>query len=203
VNQIDVCCAECGVAGGVSLKVCKSCMFVRYCNAKCQKDHWSKHNKRDCKIRAAELRDEALFKEPPAKEDCQICFLPMPVRLVLCISLPVATISYVPIYNFANEHPEFAKLDMESYYPCCGKTICAGCVHSCRQSGNHKCPYCNADQDSKTDEDVLEDIMKRVEANDPASICLLEMEFCNRIRQKQWNYTLGRQSLVIVRRIIV
>ena len=165
VNQIDVCCAECGVAGGVSLKVCKSCMFVRYCNAKCQKDHWSKH-KRDCKIRAAEIRDEALFKEPPAKEDCPICFLPMPVRLVSCISLPVATVSYVPIYNFADEHPEFAKLDMEQYYPCCGKTICAGCVHSCRQSGNHKCPYCNADQDSKTDEE-------RVEANDPASICLL------------------------------
>jgi hypothetical protein len=36
--------------------------------------------------------DEVLFKDPPAKEDCPICFLPMPVRLLSCISLPDATI---------------------------------------------------------------------------------------------------------------
>jgi hypothetical protein len=27
-------------------------------------------HKADCKLRVAELRDEALFKDPPAKEDC-------------------------------------------------------------------------------------------------------------------------------------
>ena len=31
------CCAECGKEGGVSLKTCKACMLVKYCNAKCQK----------------------------------------------------------------------------------------------------------------------------------------------------------------------
>ena len=31
--------------------------------------------------------DEALFKDPPAKEDCPICFLPMPVNLISCASL--------------------------------------------------------------------------------------------------------------------
>jgi sulfatase maturation enzyme AslB (radical SAM superfamily) len=68
------------VAGGdVSLKACKSCMLIRYCNADCQKSHWPKH-KKECKQRAAELRDEALFKDPPAKEDCPICFLPMPMN---------------------------------------------------------------------------------------------------------------------------
>ena len=36
-----------------------------------------------------------------------------------------------------------------------------------------KCPFCNSDRGSKTFEDVLEDITKRVEANDPASIQLL------------------------------
>ena len=93
-------CADCGEEGGASLKVCKSCMLVSYCNAKCQKNHWSKH-RRDCKIRAAELRDEALFKDPPPKEDCPICFLPMPAKLISCISLPPATLSSVPINDFA------------------------------------------------------------------------------------------------------
>jgi TPR repeat protein len=35
-----------------------------------------------------------------------------------------------------------------------------------------KCPFCNADRD-KTDEEQVEEIMKRVEANDAASICTL------------------------------
>jgi hypothetical protein len=43
-------------------------------------EYWPKHKKL-CKQRAAELHDEALFKEPPPKEDCPICFLPMPGKL--------------------------------------------------------------------------------------------------------------------------
>ena len=73
-------CANCGVDEGegecISLKACKSCMLVKYCNPTCQLNHWPKHKKL-CKQRAAELHDEALFKEPPPKEDCPIC-LPMP-----------------------------------------------------------------------------------------------------------------------------
>jgi TPR repeat protein len=64
--------------------------------------------------------------------------------------------------------------DMELYYSCCGKTICGGCSHdSFRVSGNMKCPFCNSDRRSKTDEEMVEDIMKRVEVNDAASISLL------------------------------
>jgi hypothetical protein len=80
-----ICCADCGKEGGVSLKACKSCMLVKYCNPTCQRNHWSKH-KKQCKERAAELRDEALFKHPPAKEDCPICFLPMPDKNILCLT---------------------------------------------------------------------------------------------------------------------
>ena len=69
MNQINVCCAECGKEGGTSLKMCKACMLVRYCNAACQMKHWPTH-KAECKLRATELRDEALFKDPPPKEDC-------------------------------------------------------------------------------------------------------------------------------------
>jgi len=94
------CCADCGEEGGASLKVCKLCMFVRYCNADCQRNHWPSH-KKECKLRAAKLHDVALFKDPPAKEDCPICFLPMPYKFILCITLPPATIMSVPVYDFA------------------------------------------------------------------------------------------------------
>jgi TPR repeat protein len=62
---------------------------------------------------------------------------------------------------------------METYYSCCGKIICLGCIHSFRESGNNeKCPFCNSDQ-GKTDEEDVNDMMKRVAANDAASINLL------------------------------
>ena len=166
------CCADCGVEGGASLKTCKSCMLVKYCNAKCQKKHWPTH-KAACKLRAAELRDEALFKDPPAKEDCPICFIPMPTKLINCISLPDAAISAVPIYDFAKANEEVAKKATEQYYPCCGKSICKGCTHSFRMSGNMKCPFCNSNQGGKTDGEIAEELMKRVEAQDGFSICML------------------------------
>ena len=109
MSMTTSCCAECGEEGGVSLKTCKECMTIKYCGATCQRKHWPKH-KKDCKIRAVELRDEALFKDPPAKEDCPICFLPMPGRLICCISLPPATISSVPIYDFGIAHTDHVVL---------------------------------------------------------------------------------------------
>jgi tetratricopeptide (TPR) repeat protein len=148
-------------------------MSVKYCNAICQHKHWPKH-KAACKLRAAELRDEALFKDPPAKEDCPICFLPMPTLLMSCITLPPATISSVPVNDFAKASAELAKMDTEVYYQCCGKSICRGCVYSFRESGNDdKCPFCNSDRADKTDEENNEDLMKRVEANDAGAMYVL------------------------------
>ena len=168
---MNACCAECGADGGVSLKICKSCMQVKYCNAICQKNHWQKH-KKECKRHAAELRDEALFKDPPAKEDCPICFLPMPERLISCVSLRPATRSSVPIKDFANEHEELADREMETYYLCCGKSACGGCLHSFCESGNMKCPFCNSERD-KTIEQQVEEMRRRIEANDAASMNML------------------------------
>jgi hypothetical protein len=76
---------------------------------------------------AVELRDEALFKDPPAMEDCSICFLPMPVTLISCVSFPPTTMTSVPIYDFAiaNEG-SISYTDTEHYYSCCGKSICGG-----------------------------------------------------------------------------
>eukprot|EP00984_Skeletonema_dohrnii_P028594 scaffold18651_cov70-Skeletonema_dohrnii-CCMP3373.AAC.1 len=60
-----MCCACCGIAEGddIKLKTCTACKSARYCSVKCQKDHRPKH-KGECKKRAAELRDELLFKQP-------------------------------------------------------------------------------------------------------------------------------------------
>jgi len=60
-----------------------------------------------------ELRDEALFKDPPAKEDCPICFLPMPIKFISCMSLPPVTISSVPDHDFAIANEGLAKKYME------------------------------------------------------------------------------------------
>ena len=172
MNDIDVvCCAECGVVRGASsLKMCKACMHARYCNAECQRNHWPTH-KIECKKRAAELRDEALFKDPPAEDDCPICFLPMPINLICCVSLPPATISSVPIFDYAIANKELANKTTKNYYSCCGKSICGGCVHSFRKSGNHdKCPFCNSDRSSKTDVELVAEMIKRVAANDAGAM---------------------------------
>jgi len=68
-------CANCGKCSD-NLKTCTACKMVKYCNRECQLSHRSTH-KRECRKRAAEIYDEALFKEVPP-EDCPICFLPLP-----------------------------------------------------------------------------------------------------------------------------
>ena len=173
MNQINACCDECGTEGGASLKTCKPCMQVKYCNAKGQHKHWPKH--KIPSVGVAELRDAALFKDPPPKEDCPICFLPMPARLISCASLPNATRSSVPIYDYAKANEELATMSTEIYYTCCGKHVCRGCIHSFFKSGNdEKCPFCNAERKrNATDEDKVAEIRKRVDANDAASIFLI------------------------------
>ena len=147
---------------------------VKYCNAYCQKNHWATH-KTACKLRAAELHDEALFKDPPQKEECPICFLPMPHALLAVISLPLATISSIPIYDYSEAKKELASMGTEIYYSCCcGKSVCQGCIYSFCSAGNHdKCPFCKAERMSKTDEEEIEELMKRVEVNDAGAIYVL------------------------------
>jgi hypothetical protein len=132
--------------------------------------------KKPCKQHAAELHDEALFKEPPPKEDYPICFLPMPEKLINCVSLPLATLSFDRLTTLPKQMRVCKKMDTEEYFTCCGKCICKGkgCVHSLQKSGNHgKCPYCNSDQVGKADEEMVEEIMKRVEANDAIAMGML------------------------------
>jgi hypothetical protein len=145
-------CASCGIAGGdgdISLKTCTACHLVKYCGVKCQRDHWPKH-KKECKKRAAELRDEILFKQPETSHlgDCPICCLPL------------------------SDDTQWAKNILMA---CCGKTICCGCYYANmkrERTGRleHKCPFCRHPL-PKSGEDPRIPYMKRVEANDPEAIC--------------------------------
>ena len=141
-------CASCGIAGidDVKLKDCSACHLVRYCGVKCQKDHWPRH-KKECKKRAAELRDEILFKQPECNQfgDCPICCLPIPI--------------------------DMKKSTLNS---CCCQRICIGCSHANKKREyegrlQHKCPFCRKATPS-TKEEAIELLMKRVEANDPVAI---------------------------------
>jgi TPR repeat protein len=128
----------------------------------------------DIKMNMNTNADVDLFKDPPAKEDCPICFLPMPYQLISCMTLPPATLMSVPIYDFAMANDALAHTSTEQFYSCCGKSICRGCIYSFSQSGNDdKCPFCKAERLNKTDEEEVEEIMKRVEVNDAGAISAL------------------------------
>jgi len=126
------------------LKACDGCKSIQYCSDTCQTDHRPQHE-RECNERAAELRDEILFKQPESSHwgDCPICFLPLP------------------------QDPKHFGL-ME----CCGKMICRGCIYAniSRETKDKiecKCPFCR----HPFSEDADRNKKKRIEAkNDPATL---------------------------------
>ena len=132
-------CAGCG-KGGDGLKTCTACKMVKYCNATCQKAHRPNH-KKECKRRAAELHDEALFKQPPPDDECPICLLPLP------------------------------DVHETVYQSCCGKKVCQGCilamitVKTKRGGGANVCAFCRAPEVTGV-EDVERKILE-ARANDP------------------------------------
>ena len=132
-------CASCGIAGGDDIKLnrCDGCDLVRYCSVACQELHRPEHAGK-CRKRAAELRDEILFKQPERSHwgDCPICYLPMPLD------------------------NKISKMML-----CCSKTICSGCYHL-----QQKCQLCRKILPG-TEEEINEQWMKQIEANDPALMC--------------------------------
>ena len=141
-------CASCGVTENddIKLKNCTACYLVRYCGVKCQRDHRPQH-KKDCKKRAAELRDEILFKQPESSSfgDCPICCLPLP-------------------------------LDTQKFclMSCCSKRVCDGCnvanqKREVEMRLQRSCPFCRTPV-AKTEEEGIERLIKRVEVNDPVAL---------------------------------
>jgi hypothetical protein len=143
-----MCCASCGVAevDDKKLKKCTACKSVRYCSVECQKKHRPKH-KRACKNRAAELRDEILFRQPESSHfgDCPICLLPLPI--------------------------DPRKSTMQS---CCSKLICDGCdlankIRELEEKLQQKCPFCRHPTPT-TQAEADMNRMNRIELNDPIAL---------------------------------
>ena len=142
------CCASCGVAeiDDVKLVPCDDCDLVKYCCDDCMEDHKSEHEE-ECKKRAAELRDEILFKQPESSHlgDCPICCLPLPLDMTKSCTMT-----------------------------CCSKKICRGCEYANQMREREmrlqlSCPFCREPL-LFTDEECDKQRMKRVEANDPAAM---------------------------------
>jgi tetratricopeptide (TPR) repeat protein len=147
-DEYVMCCASCGVGevDDIKLKTCDGCKSVRYCGDECQRDHMPQHE-RECKKRAAKLRDEILFKQPESGHwgDCPICFLPL-------------------------------SLDHKKSFmtACCSKLICDGCdyanvIREMEQKIEHKCPFCRHPR-PKSEEEVDRNMKKRIEVNDPVAL---------------------------------
>ena len=141
------CCASCGVAeiDDIKLMPCDGCDLVRYCSDDCMEHHKLQHNGA-CKKRAAELRDELLFKQPEGTHlgDCPICCVPLS-------------------FNRSTN----------GLWSCCSKRICLGCQYAnelqeiqARRASS--CPFCR--KPIPTPKETDKQRMKRVKANDPVAI---------------------------------
>eukprot|EP00984_Skeletonema_dohrnii_P016386 scaffold7271_cov72-Skeletonema_dohrnii-CCMP3373.AAC.1 len=144
----DLCCASCGIAelDDIKLMDCDACDLVHYCSDECQQEHRPQHELR-CKERAAELRDEILFRQPQSSfiGDCPICFLPLPL--------------------------DPKKSSMQS---CCSKLVCKGCSYAdyqrqLKERLGRVCPFCRHPTPT-TQEEANKNTMKRAAANDPVAI---------------------------------
>jgi len=95
------------------------------------------------------INDEELFKQPPPKEDCPICFLTLP--------------AYITGWR---------------YMSCCGKVLCSGCIHApvYDNQGNEvvekkMCPFCRTpNPTSLEEEEIIKRLEKRIEAGDAHAI---------------------------------
>ena len=144
-------CANCGITENNNinkLKTCTACKSVQYCGIKCQKEHRKIH-KDFCKQRAAELRDEILFRQPEGTHygDCPICCLPIPLD------------------------------NVRGLQTCCGKYICAGCINAnldreLSEKIRPRCPFCR--KPVPYDEAAANKyLLDRAAVNDPVALSQL------------------------------
>ena len=149
-------CASCGTAEIDDIKLidCDDCDLVKYCSDNCKENHMSRH-KNECKKRAAELREELLFKQPESScfGDCPICCLPLSYDQKKCTLML-----------------------------CCCKVLCNGCYRANEKREiegrlQHKCAFCQTDVPD-TDEETNERLMKLIGANDPVAMCCMGLLRC-------------------------
>jgi len=100
--------------------------------------------------------DDNLFKDPPPKEDCPICMLPIPFTTGLCGV-------------------------RKTYQPCCGMTLCYGCTVAADEEikkGNMKkwCPFCRIPYPN-SEKETVKRIKKRMKLNDALAFLDLGMQY--------------------------
>jgi hypothetical protein len=149
-KEVDTCCADanCGIAEVDEDEVkMEECAgkLLRSCSDKSREEHQEQHK---CKKRMEELHDKELFTQPDGSHlgECPLCFLPMPLG------------------------PR-----KSTFYSCCSKLICNGCVCSNIISNKYdkvkalSCPFCREPAAASVEENKKR-MMKRIKANDPAAL---------------------------------
>jgi len=112
-----------------------------------------KSNKKEC-------TDDKLFADPPAKEDCPICMIPMPIT-------------------------ERVNGVGTTYMACCGKLLCSGCVFAAQKEmnrGNMKelCEFCRVPlPDADFDKELMKRYKKRMDLNDAEAFYELACQYQN------------------------
>ena len=152
-------CSACGKESDTLMK-CRDCKCVWYCDAACQKRHWKVHRK-ECRRLKKELAkrggkldlgnelDLGPLPDPTPREECPICMRALPLHEGL-----------------------------HRYFVCCKKMICCGCdlQHDRKTKGPRACAFCR-EPVSKSDEETVARLRKRVEGNDPFAMFTLALDY--------------------------
>lgn len=96
----------------------------------------------------AEVADNDLYAPIPLKDDCPVCFHPLPIRN-----------------------------DESCYMYCCGKILCLGCIHSSRANGlKDVCAFCR--QHFARDDDTANTRLKnRMKHQDPRAFFQMAQQY--------------------------
>lgn len=100
--------------------------------------------------------NDKLFHDPPPKEECPICMLPIPYAILVC---GVET----------------------RYRPCCGKTICHGCSVAYSEEVNKgrlkpSCEFCRVPM-PHSDKENVKRLKKRMKLNDANAFFTLGLQY--------------------------
>ena len=152
-------CSACGKKSD-TLKKCSGCLCVWYCDKDCLNRHRKEH-KKECKRikKALDKRGGKLalgteqvmgpLGKLPLREECPICMQALPI---------------------------YAKL--HSYYTCCGKTICGGCMHQHKMKSGESltCAFCRTKL-PESDKESLVQLRKRVKLKDPSALFSMSLAY--------------------------
>lgn len=128
-----------------------------------------------------------LFADPPGKEVCAKCLLPVPDNLTCGVSPFPATITSVPNYEYEIANNKLASMATAAYYTCCGKIVCKGCIHHLLTNRNFaKCFFCNAK--IGTDSKEIKQTNKLIDLNDVNAMCLLANSYKHGINGLQMDH---------------